>query len=138
MRISKLIAGLLLICFSAYVGHNLVPHHHHAEVYQGPIDTDCPFEHGDHQGHDQQDSDIPAEGHPLHCHAFNDVVFKKYTAPLLRPWTESIQLMTAPGQFKVAEQNQSVSPHRFMVLSLPCRVAVLPGSGDLRAPPVLA
>ena len=139
MRFSKLIAGLLLICFSAYLGHNLVPHHHHTEVYQNPLATDCPFEHGDHHGHDHDaEAESPADGHPVHCHAFNDVVFKKYSAPALRPWTNSIQPVLVPGQSEVPEQSQYLSPHRFTGLKLPCRAALFPGSRDLRAPPVSA
>lgn len=139
MRFSTLIAGLLLICFSAYLGHNLVPHHHHAEVYQNPIAADCPFEHEDHHGHDHdKDAASPADAHPVHCHAFNDVVFKKYNAPAFSPWGTGIQLMTAPGQAEVPEHTQYLSPHSFTDLKLPCRAAILPGSRDLRAPPVFA
>lgn len=139
MRFSSLIAGLLLICFSAYLGHNLVPHHHHAEVYQSPIASDCPFEHGDHQGHDHEhDASSPEEGHPVHCHAFNDVVFKKYNAPALHPWACGMQLMTNPGLTRVPEQTPCLSPHGFTGFKPACRAAIFPGSRDLRAPPVFA
>jgi len=64
MRVNRYIAGLLLICFSAFLGHNLVPHHHHSEVFNSPIATDCPIEHKDHQGHNpDNDANRDTEKH---------------------------------------------------------------------------
>ena len=138
MRFRKLIGNLLLICFSAFLGHNLVPHHHHTEVYNSPIASDCPFEHSDHHGHDHgDDAESGTENHPLHCHAFNDVVFQKYSAPELRPLTTDIQAMITPWQFSLTGEIHYSSPHGHAVLKLPCRIAVYPGSIGLRAPPVL-
>jgi len=134
MTIKRHIAGLLLICFSAFLGHNLVPHHHHSEIYLSPIATDCPFEHGETQKHEHNHD---ADEHPTHCHAFNDVVFEKYSVPVLRPWTGSLQAMIVPQQSKLPEVEQGHSPNTFIVLKLPCKNAVYLGSRDLRAPPVL-
>lgn len=139
MKLKKHIAYLLLICFSAFLGHNLVPHHHHSEIYQSPIATDCPFEHGDHLGHaHHHDKSTTPQEHTVHCHAFNDVVFEKYNAPTLRPWAASIQVMIIPGLFELPEDEQARSLHTFVVLKLPCKSAVLLGSSDLRAPPFFA
>ncbi len=80
MTIKRYIAGLLLICFSAFLGHNLVPHHHHSEVFHSPIATDCPFEHGDHQGHDhdmmqiQTRKSIPSIVMPLMMWYFRNIM----------------------------------------------------------------
>jgi hypothetical protein len=135
MKLKKHITYLLLICFAAFLGHNLVPHHHHSEVYQSPIATDCPFEHGDHHGH-KQESNTNSGEHPVHCHAFNDVVFQKYNAPTLRPWAGFIQAIIIPGQIEIPEDVQSCSSHTFLVLKLPCKTAEQLGLRDLRAPPV--
>ena len=139
MKIKGHIAGLLLICFSVFLGHNLVPHHHHSEAFHSPITTDCPFEHGDQKGHDHScNNKADADSHPVHCHAFNDVVFEKYSAPALRPWTGSIQAMLVPWQLKLAEEAQYSSPRSYTVFKLPHRTVNYPGSRGLRAPPALA
>ena len=136
MKIKRYIAGLLLVCFSVFLGHNLVPHHHHSEAFNSPITTDCPFEHGDQHEHDH-DSDAEANEHPTHCHAFNDVVFEKYSVPLLRLWAGSLLALIVPGQPKLPEVEQGHSPYTFVVLKLPCKTAAYLGSRGLRAPPVL-
>ena len=133
MHIKRYIAGFLFICFSAFLGHNLVPHHHHSEVFHSPITTDCPFEHGDTKEHDHD-----TDEQPTHCHAFNDVVFEKHIVPALRPWAGSLQAMMVPGQSKLPEEEQHLSPYTFVVLKLPCKTALYLGSRDLRAPPVFA
>ena len=68
MNIRMKISFLLLLSFSILLGHNLVPHHHHAEVMERTIDDDCPVEHNDHHGD---------ENEPVHCHAFNAHSFYK-------------------------------------------------------------
>ena len=139
MSLSRPISNLLLICFSAFLGHNLVPHHHHSEVYYNPIATDCPFEHEDHHGneHDQDAKSVPAE-HPTHCHAFNDLVFQKFSAPELHPWTGSTQALLTPCHSSLSEEGQFTSPHKYADLKLPRRNTIFPGSTGLRAPPVFA
>ena len=135
MTFKKYIAGLLLICFSVFLGHNLVPHHHHSEVFHTPISSACPIEHGDTHEHDH---DADSNEHPTHCHAFNDVVFQKYNAPALRPNAGTVQSMMVPGQTKLLEEEQHASTHIFAFLKLPCKKAIYLGSRDLRAPPVFA
>ncbi len=80
MKVYRHIALLLLISFSAFLGHNLVPHHHHTEALLNPIATDCPIEHEDHHSCDLDKEGVshPPDEHPVHCHAFNDVVFEKH------------------------------------------------------------
>ena len=139
MRLRRHIAYTLIICFSSFLGHNMVPHYHHAYVYHSPITTSCPYEHGDHHGHkhDHDSSTVPEE-HPTHCHAFNDVVFQKHSAPALRPWTGSMQTLLVPGISSLPEETQYSSPHRYTVLKLPCRAGIFPGLRGLRAPPFSA
>ena len=133
MNARRYIAALLICCFSAYLGHNLVPHHHHAEVYHSPVASDCPFEHEDPHDHDHD-----GDEHPTHCHAFNDVVFEKYTTPVVRPWTGILQTMMIPGQVQLPVEDQDQSPIKYVALKLPCKSAIHLGSRDLRAPPLLA
>ena len=139
MTIKRYIAGLLLICFSAFLGHNLVPHHHHSEVFHSPIATDCPFEHGDHQGHDHDnDADTNSEEHPSHCHAFNDVVFQKYNAPVIKFWTDQTQVTPVSSQTFVPEAPLVITSKLFTFLKLPCRSHTDIGTRALRGPPALA
>jgi len=133
MNTNRYIAGLLLICFSAFLGHNLVPHHHHSEVFHTPITADCPFEHGDSHEHDHD-----ADEHPTHCHAFNDVVFEKYTTPSIRPGTLSMLAMMVPVQSALPDETQHRCSYTFVVLKPPYLPVVYLGSRDLRAPPVFA
>ncbi|MGW8316255.1 MAG: hypothetical protein ACWGNV_11685 [Bacteroidales bacterium] len=64
----KFIAQLLLICFSVILGHQWIPHDHHADVLASGSSASCPLDH--------QDQHIPGK-HPSHCHAFNDLAFFK-------------------------------------------------------------
>lgn len=139
MTIKKYIAGLLLICFSAFLGHNLVPHHHHSEVFHSPVTTHCPFEHGDHQGHDHDsDSDTDSENHPIHCHAFNDVVFEKYSAPVLKSWTSQAIIALVSRFTFVPEAPLVINFNQFTFLKLPCSSQTDMGTRALRGPPAIA
>jgi hypothetical protein len=64
----KSISYLLLLCFSIFLGHNLIPHHHHSESLINGTADPCPIEHADQHE--------PIE-HPFHCHAFNELAFFK-------------------------------------------------------------
>ena len=134
MTIKRYIAGLLLICFSAFLGHNLVPHHHHSEVFHSPIATDCPFEHGDHQGHDN-DADPDSEEHPIHCHAFNGVVFEKYTAPVIKPWTCQSPVAFVSSHPFVPEAPLVITSNLFTFLKPPGSSPADLGTRTLRGPP---
>lgn len=137
MRLHRYIPGLLLLCFSAFLGHNLVPHHHHSEVFHNPIATDCPFEHGDHEGHeDKHDSD--ANEHPIHCHAFNDVVFEKNGHAIQYPGSSQIPAMVVFHQAVRPEIPPLLTPSPFALLKLPFRLLIDMGTRALRAPPSFA
>ena len=136
MKVNRYIAGLILLCFSAFLGHNLVPHHHHSEVLHSPIATDCPFEHGDHQGHDHDsDVDTDAHEHPFHCHAFNDVVFEKLKLTLNNPGTSQVLAMVVSQQTLALEESLILTSSLFILLKLPCKSHIDLGTRALRAPP---
>lgn len=139
MKVNRYLAGLLLLCFSVFLGHNLVPHHHHSEASLRPIATACPVEHGDHQGHDHEsDADTKAEEHPIHCHAFNDVVFVKYKVPINNPATGQLLSMVVSGQAIALEEPPMLSSSRNILLKLPCKSHTDLGTRALRGPPVFA
>ena len=140
MKIYRYIAILLLVCFSAFLGHNLVPHHHHSETLLSPLATDCPVEHGDHHCCDQEadGEDHHPDHPPSHCHAFNDVVFEKYNTQLVKPvsacaliwaaiYTDLVPLSPAASEFSC-----------FKGLKIPIKTIDLYGSRGLRGPPLAA
>ena len=139
MKIKRHIAGLLIICFSAFLGHNLVPHHHHSEVSLRPIATACPVEHGDHQGLDHDsDADTKAGEHHIHCHAFNDVVFVKYKVPINNPATGQLLSMVVSGQAIALEELLMLTSSLYILLNLPGKSHTDLGTRALRGPPVFA
>ena len=125
---------MLLVCFSVFLGHNLVPHHHHSEVLNNPISTDCPIEHGDQHGHDH-DSDAEANKLPTHCHAFNDVVFKKYNSPIVKPWSNQVLVKLVSSQTIVPEVPLDLVSSQYIFLKLPCSSHTDIGTRALRGPP---
>ena len=134
MNIKRYIASLLLVCFSVFLGHNLVPHHHHSEVFNNPIASDCPSEHRDHHGLDH-DSNAAANEHPAHCHAFNDIVFEKYNSPVVKSWGSQVQIMLASSQTIVPELPLDLVTSQYINLKLPCSSHTDIGTRALRGPP---
>jgi len=134
MKVNRYIAAILLFCFSAFLGHNLIPHHHHSAV-ASPLTTDCPFEHGDQHGHEHDsNTDQEAGEHPTHCHAFNDVVFEKYNVPI-KTWTSHVQVLMLSSQALVPELPLVDNSNIYSLLKLPCRSHIDEGTRALRAPP---
>lgn len=135
MMHKKFISYILISCFSAFVVHNLVPHHHHAEAYHHPIATDCPFNHGDHDGdeNNHETESTPGE-HPAHCHAFNDVVFEKYNAPLTRIWSGQLSMLEISFQKQIG-RIQEESSNLLIFYKLACCTPPDFGTRALRAPP---
>ena len=101
MRLNRYIAGFFILCFSAFLGHNLIPHHHYPDLFGSPVSSACPLQHGNQSGHHDQgcDEDLPC----THCHAFNDVVLEKYNAPVTFPARLQAQLIIIPGQVRIPE-----------------------------------
>jgi hypothetical protein len=135
MKVNRYIAAILLFCFSAFLGHSLVPHPHHS-VVDSPLASDCPFEHSDQHRHDQDsDADQDAEENPTHCHAFNDVVFERYNAPVIKTWTNHVLVLMLSRQTSLPDTPVVDNSRPYSRLSLACRSLTDEGTRALRAPP---
>ena len=117
---------LLLICFSVFVGHNLIPHHHHTEAISVAIDGDCPIDLEDH--HNTNDP-------PLHCHAFNSVNFVKYSHVEIQQPVRVISTLTLPDSKIQLEPPASFEFQRSICLKIPDKSTGYYGAISLRAPP---
>lgn len=140
MKVNRYIAMLLLICFSAFLGHNLVPHHHYLEAFLNPISTDCPVQHDAHHGCDQpKDGKDPHQGDPsTHCHAFNDVAFEKHQALVFGVISIQSQDLLPSLPDPVPDPLLSQALRTYSGLKFPLRNIELGGSRDLRGPPHMA
>lgn len=122
-----------------FLGHNLVPHHHHSEQVHVPVSSDCPVDHEDrhHHGHD---ADADSHGHdiPLHCHAFNDVVFHKYNPVQVPEVSRDISKLFVLLTNQVAPDLASESSAPFIQIKIPDKLLACKGALSLRAPPVHA
>jgi hypothetical protein len=130
MKVNRYLASLLLLCFSVFLGHNLVPHHHHSEVSPSPIATACPSEHSD--------ADAEAQEHPTHCHAFNDVVFVNYKVTINNPSTGQLLSKVVSGQAIALEEPLMLTSSLYILLKLPSKSHVDLGTRALRGPPSYA
>jgi len=54
------------------LGHEVIPHHHHVDMFPEADTECCP-----HNTQEHPDSDH----HPVHCHAFNELAFYKTSLP---------------------------------------------------------
>ncbi len=133
MKVNKHIAVILSICFAVYLGHNLIPHHHHTKAFNTPITNDCPFEHDDHHDQNHDSSELPT-----HCHAFNDIVFEKYSAPVVKPWIYQLISLVVSHNTMVPDTPVTSSSQFIVSLKLPCKSPASIGTRALRAPPVSA
>lgn len=115
MNIHRIIANLLLICFSAFLGHNLVPHQHFSE--------------------DLGDSCTAKDQHLPHCHAFNDVEFEKFNRTIYNPQSSQIQDMAESGQVGNPEELLPSPNSLYTFLEPACSSRAVRGTHDLRAPP---
>ena len=131
MKVKRRISLLLFICFSVFLGHNLVPHHHHAEVVSVPVSCECPVEHGDHNEDDQGPGD-----HPMHCHAFNDVVFYKYNTHKIQPQAREISTLIALIHRSLPEPPDLTGFSSYISIKIPDKSFEYFGARSLRAPPV--
>ena len=140
MTVTRHIAWLLLICFSAFLGHNLVPHHHHTEAFLNPIATDCPVQHDAHHGCDlPDDGKDPHQGDPsTHCHAFNDMVFEKHQVRAFTMISVHAQVLLPSYPDPVPDPQIAQMAYRYNGLKFPLRIIELGGSQDLRGPPSVA
>ena len=125
----KQISFLLLLVFGVLLGHNLVPHHHYADILPGPINRDCPIEHKDH---------LDSDNHPLHCHAFNNVAFFKDSPSNLQQKVREISTLMIPSTQCVPEPPASFGLCRYLCLTIPDKSFKYCGAISPRAPPVSA
>jgi hypothetical protein len=128
MNAHRKIAILLLICFSVFLGHNLVPHHHISEDLFLPLAASCPIDH-------QYGSETTKDQHPTHCHAFNDVAFENFNYTIYNPQHSQIQDMVEPEQVGDHDILSLLPGSRFTFLDLACSTRADKGSHALRAPP---
>ena len=138
MNVHRKIAILLLICFSAFLGHNLVPHHHLSEDLFNPFAASCPIDHGDHRGNGHYpDSETTKDQQPTHCHAFNDVVFEKFNSSIYSPKSIRIQDMAEPEQLCDPDILQLLPTSTYTYPELVRSSRAGRGIRALRAPPSL-
>jgi hypothetical protein len=127
MHATKYISLVLLICFSAFLGHNLIPHHHHADSAHIDTQGHCPVNHKEHH-----DSDDP----PSHCHAFNDVEFIKITPTYMDPPVcNATSLLFSLEEIQI-EKQISYGISKYICLKLPIKTIEYMVAIPLRAPPV--
>ncbi len=127
MKGKKQISLLLAICFSVYLGHNLIPHHHHTETINQAGASDCPVHHEDH--HDPG-------GHPMHCHAFNSVDMLKYSTYEVNEPIQEVDQLTALFTDLSLEKPADLKVRLYTSRKIPDPTAEYPGGNSLRAPPV--
>jgi hypothetical protein len=127
MNAKKYISLLLLPCFSVFLGHNLIPHHHHSEAINLVVDDHCPVDHEDH--HDSDD-------HPMHCHAFNGIDFVKYNSPDVLQPVRIISTLAVPEARIQLEPSSTLKFHSYLCLKIPDKSIDFFGSNSLRAPPI--
>ena len=130
MRGFRQISILLSIIFGVFLGHNLVPHHHHAEKINVPVTARCPVEHGDHRDAHE------ADHHPMHCHAFNDVVFDKYSPRQIQPRVKMVQSTIVPVPIATQAAAADDGTPVYVCLKIPDPPSRYFGARSLRAPPV--
>lgn len=114
MKAHRYISIILTLCFSVFLGHNLIPHHHHSEQVIVPESTKCPVDHGDTE---------------KHCHAFNDVVFDKYN---------SIHTLAIPSIIAAVAPKPAEILSVYFQFKIPDKPSDYFGDHSLRGPPVVA
>ncbi len=133
MKAHRYISILLTLCFSVFLGHNLIPHHHHSEQVIVPVSAECPVIHGDtHEHHSDADHD------PLHCHAFNDVVFDKYNSIQFRDVNTHIHTHTIPSVIAAVAPMPTEILSAYFQFKIPDKPSDYFGARSLRGPPVVA
>jgi hypothetical protein len=136
MRFEKYTAGLLLLCFSVFLGHNFVPHYHHSELNCSPPSAASPFEHSHQKSHERQnDADANATNHSAQCHAFNDVVLEKFSPTGYDPLTVQLLYPVMPCQVLVPDVALLLLNSPFTTHKQSGGPQSQKGTRSLRAPP---
>lgn len=126
------ITTMLLISFSILIGHNLVPHHHHAETLATSQSDGCPINHHDH--HDHDDGDTATK----HCHAFNNIEFVKYNHTEVSIPEKAILNLIIVNPTTLPDPHADLAPSRKTCLKLPVGPAPFLNLHFMRAPPSMA
>lgn len=71
------ISVFLLLLFSVVLLHSMIPHDHHGEDLMQACSMTCDGHGVDHHGEKGEAYDSEKSNVPLHCHAFNALVFVK-------------------------------------------------------------
>ena len=138
MRIDRYITGFLLLCFSVFLGHNLVPHYHLSDSNCSALSTTCPSEQGDRREHDHQsDRNADEENHSAHCHAFNDVILEKFSPLKYNSESGHWQQMLMSGRERVPDAEFLLLPGKVTFYRQACSPSKDIGTQALRAPPSL-
>lgn len=139
MKVHRHISLILTLCFSVFLGHSLVPHHHHAEQVHVPLSSDCPIDHEDRlPPGDETDPDHHGHEHPLHCHAFNDVVFHKYNPVQVPEVSRDISKLFVALTIQAAPDLASENSAPFIQIKIPDKLLACKGALSPRAPPIHA
>ena len=133
MKAHRYISIFLTLCFSVFLGHNLIPHHHHSEQVIVPVSAECPVDHGSTDGHHHD-----ADRDPLHCHAFNDVVFDKYNSIQLRDLSTHIHALAIPSVIAAVAPLPKETSSIYFHFKIPDKPSGYFGARSLRGPPVVA
>jgi hypothetical protein len=133
MKAHKYISILLTLCFSVFLGHNLIPHHHHAEQVIVPVSAECPVYHVDTDvRHHDADHD------PLHCHAFNDVVFDQYNSNQFRDVSTHSHTLSIPSFIAAVAPKPTEILSAYFQFKIPDKPSDYFGGRSLRGPPDVA
>ncbi len=119
---NRQISLLLILCFSIFLGHNLVPHHH----FGGSANIDeCSLDHVDN-------------GPANHCHAFNCVDLIHYSYIKIQQPVGVITFGMVPVSKVKLEQPGTFVLSPYAILKIPDKTTRYQGDISLRAPPISA
>jgi len=139
MNMQRIISAVLLIVFAAFLGHNMIPHHHHESIFHVEDSGCCKHEHAGLpvQAEGQHDDDHAGDGHD-HCHAFNSVDLQKNKPH--QGFTKILLPLCCLQTFESEYESGSLQAAEFLIAIYkpPIRGPVLKGSRVLRGPPSLS
>ena len=122
---NRQISLILILCFSIFLGHNLIPHHHDGGFANIAMTGECSFDHVDHDP-------------PNHCHAFNNIDFVHYSYTKIQPPVGVKLFGMVPVSKVKLEQPDSFVFKLYTTLKLPDKTPRYLGAISMRAPPISA
>lgn len=122
----KYIAFFILFSFSVFLGHNMVPHHHHVEPVQRAMHQPCSTD--QHNSHEE-------DNHSSHCHAFNGLDFVKFSdLEVIQPAAQSLYLSSISEEI-LMELRDGLDVRKYAISHTKWRSSDISGGINLRAPP---